>query len=134
MALPDPDTALPGNRLGALAAGGSLLCAVHCLLAPVALGVAPLLGAHLVVEGTLEAGLIGTALVAGGFSLWRSYGRHGRLGPLAAFSAGAALLAGGHAPVPWPPLWLGMGGLALAGAQGLDRRLARRAACCDRGH
>lgn len=134
MALPDSTTAVPASRLGTLAAGGSLLCAVHCLLAPVALGVAPLLGAHVVVAGSVEAGLIGTALAAGGFSLWRSFGRHGRRGPFAAFAAGAALLAGGHAPVPWQPLWLGLGGLALAGAQGLDWRLSRRAACCDHEH
>jgi hypothetical protein len=131
------------DKAGSLA---SSLCAVHCALLPVALGVLPALGP--VADPRLEAGFFFAAVGLGVWALVSGHRRHGRLWPVVLFLAGIGLLVFGHAlpglqhgHAHWPWQWQSrcehgvawpltlLGGLALVGFHAANARLRPACAC-----
>lgn len=77
------------DRIGMSA---SLLCAIHCAAMPLAITLLPLLGAHILFDGTVELVMIAISATVGVASLGSSYRVHRRLNPLLMMTAGATIL------------------------------------------
>lgn len=78
------------DRLGMLASGA---CALHCLLVPLLLAVAPALGEWLHYSETLERGFVWVAVLVSGFSIGLGVSRHHQLVPaVLLWSLGTLLL------------------------------------------
>lgn len=108
-----------------------VLCALHCLAAPLLLAIAPAFAR----SAALEGGLMATALLVAVPTLARGVKVHGRYALWGLAAVGVALWAvelGGLAP-SLPKASLTVGGSALlAGALMMNVRLRRRmAAGCD---
>lgn len=86
------------DRLGAV---GSLVCAVHCALIPIALAVAPSLGLSVWLGDSLEEAFVVFVTVLGAFSLVWGYRRHRVFRALGMLLVGLAALWLG---VLYPPL------------------------------
>jgi hypothetical protein len=81
----------------ALGFSAALICAIHCALFPLLIGSLPLLGVSFLSNIYFEAGLLLTAILIGGTSLWHGYRRHHhRITPLLSFSAGMGLFILNH--------------------------------------
>jgi hypothetical protein len=71
---------------------GSTLCAIHCLLTPLAAAGLPFLGLQVLLGESLEWAFVAAGLAIGTLALVPSFRRlHGRLLPLMLFLAGASL-------------------------------------------
>jgi hypothetical protein len=119
------------NRVERWGTGLSLLCAIHCAAMPLVLGVLPFLGSRLGESHWLEALLVGAAAVIGYTTLGTSFRRHGQPLPLLSLTLGLALVALGHLAVLHhaQTTVAVMGGLTLAGAQILNRRITGACHC-----
>lgn len=121
------------DRVGATA---SSACAVHCMITPFVLGLLPVLGIGFLAapwfENTAVLGAISLAVV----SLLHGYLHHRQFHALWLLIAGAALLlsgrfvVGGAQQLVETPLVV-MGGLALAGAHLINRRLCKTCERCE---
>ncbi len=84
-------------RLGSAAALVSSLCAVHCLVTPLAAGVLPLVGLGFFASELFEWGMLAFSALIGvvgfGLSFWHL---HNNARPFAVFIAGIATLAMTH--------------------------------------
>jgi hypothetical protein len=77
------------DRLGVVS---STLCAIHCLITPLALAALPMIGVQAVLGESLERSFVAAGLALGSLSLTPSFRRlHRRLLPLMLFLAGALL-------------------------------------------
>jgi FtsH-binding integral membrane protein len=127
------DGSAPGDddvRLDKLAIGLSVLCLVHCLALPVALLLAPTIGAVVLgTESPVHWVLLGIALPVSGYALWHGYRHHGHRNALLLGATGLAimLLAVTHVASPRfeTPLTV-VGVLALLGAHLLNIRQTAR--------
>lgn len=83
-------TQINWNALGVSAA---VACAIHCALLPLFISTLPLFGVNLLDNIYFEAGMILTALVIGGLTLFHGYRKHHhKLLPLYLFIAGMVIL------------------------------------------
>ncbi len=116
--------------LDTIGIGASLLCAVHCALLPLLLTVLPLMGSHVLGNEKLEYGLLSFSFGIGCWSLGRGYFRqHRRIAPLLIFTAGFALLLGGHfgfAGGFWEPVIIFAGAAGVTGAHILNLQRCRQ--------
>lgn len=111
----------------------SSLCALHCLLMPLAVGLLPLFGLSFLADEQTEWALIGVALFVGVCSLIPGFWYHHRkLPPLIVFAIGVALILLVRLWLENFPLLelLGvvLGGVLLAAAHALNLRYCRL--CC----
>lgn len=113
-AFPKPRMHLPAwtDRLGAF---GAFLCALHCALIPVALGLVPALGLGLVAWHGLERMFTLFATVLALTSLWLGYRGHRAYHAWLLVAPGLALVWGA---LLYPPLHLSIVPHALAMAAG----------------
>ena len=121
------------DTLGALA---STACAVHCLLTPLVIAALPLLGVSLWAAPWLENGAVIFAIALGLSSLLHGYSHHRQFRALSLLLAGMVLLITGrwlvgHAAQPWETILVVSGGIAVAGAHLINRRLCQ---VCDACH
>ena len=77
------------DRIGAT---GSLLCAIHCALLPVAIAALPALGVGLLADHRVEVGFIAFASVLGASSLAWGWWRHRQPAAVRLLLPGLALL------------------------------------------
>lgn len=77
------------DRIGAT---GSMLCAIHCALLPVAIAALPALGVGLLADHRVEAGFIAFASLLGVVSLVWGWRRHRHVAALRLLLPGLALL------------------------------------------
>jgi hypothetical protein len=88
-------TATTGGRLDRAGVVASLVCALHCALTPMLIGLLPLAGLGLLADERTEWVFIAAAFVIGALSLLPSYARrHRRPLPLVVFTLGAGLILG----------------------------------------
>ncbi|MBX3119396.1 MAG: MerC domain-containing protein [Fimbriimonadaceae bacterium] len=85
--------ALNWDKLGSWASG---LCAVHCLLTGIALGLLSVVGLGFMANPWVEYGFIGTAIVVGIAAIVHGRRHHGSIVPAIIFVAGIALIAISH--------------------------------------
>lgn len=122
------------DRAGMLISG---LCALHCLLTPLLVGVVSAFGAFWSAWTSVESVVIGAALVLGLTSLVPGYLRHRNRAPLDLFVMGFVFLAASRL-IPAGPLHsicacgLAMGGSLIATAHFLNSKhlMKRRHAAC----
>ncbi|GHH48412.1 MULTISPECIES: MerC domain-containing protein [Gammaproteobacteria] len=114
------------DRFGAT---GSLLCAVHCAVLPLALAVAPSLGLSFWLGDTVERTIVVFVTLLGLFSLLLGYRRHHALRALGLLLPGLAALWAGvlydplhHAAVPHAVV-MTLGGTLVAVAHLMNLRL-----------
>jgi cation diffusion facilitator family transporter len=121
------------EKIAGITAGLSLLCAVHCLMLPLLVVVAPLIGVGFLVEESFEAALIASILILAGGTLFIGFRQHRRLEPAALLAAGIAGIIVSHflTPPRFEPWIMGAAGLCLAAAQLLNRSHCRACAHCD---
>ena len=123
------------QRLDTLGALASTACAVHCLLTPAVLALLPLLGASIWAAPWLENGAVILAIVLGLTSLLHGYSHHRQFRALGLLLGGIALLAigrgvVGHDDQLWETVFVVLGGLAVAGAHLINRRLCQVCETC----
>lgn len=122
------------DRAGMLISG---LCALHCLLTPLLLGVVSTFGAFWSVWASVETIVIGVALLLGLTSLVPGYLRHRNRMPLDLFAMGFVFVAASRL-IPAGPLHsicavgLAMGGSLIATAHFLNSKhlMKRRHVAC----
>ncbi len=84
-------------RLGSVAALVSSLCAVHCVVTPLAAGVLPLLGLGFFASELFEWGMLAVATVIGVIGFGLSFRQlHNNARPFAVFAVGIVTLALTH--------------------------------------
>jgi hypothetical protein len=81
------------DKLGMCA---SALCAVHCLVTGVALGLISAFGLGFLGSRLADVAFLGLAVLIGGFAIWHGRRRHGSSRPAAIFCLGLALVVVGH--------------------------------------
>lgn len=117
------------DRFGA---AGSLLCAVHCALLPLALALVPSLGLAFLMRDGVELAVVAFVTGLGLSSLWMGYRRHHVLRALVLLGLGLGALWAGLA---YPPLHhsrvphavvMTLGGVLVALAHLLNLRLNHR--------
>ncbi|MGH7495958.1 MAG: MerC domain-containing protein [bacterium] len=126
----------PTRYLDTFGAFASTACAVHCLLTPVVIAVLPLLGASIWATPWLENGAVLLALVLGLTSLLHGYSHHRQFRALGLLLGGVVLLIAGrwmigHASQLWETVFVVAGGMSVAGAHLINRRLCQ---ACDTCH
>jgi hypothetical protein len=120
------------DRLGV---ASSTLCAVHCLVTPLAMAALPFLGLEAALGESLEWGFVATGLAVGTLTLVPSFRRlHRRLLPLALFIAGMSLWVAARAGLSSAsPLELPLvlaGSAAVVTAHLVNRSLCRTCHAC----
>jgi hypothetical protein len=113
----------------------SLLCALHCALMPLAITLLPLVGLQFLAAGWVEWILIGTSAVLGVSSLCLGFKEHKSRRALAVLAAGLTLVVLGriieeHNLGPWGIPTLVLGGITIAGAHLLNRKLCFDCRAC----
>jgi MerC mercury resistance protein len=130
---------LPDSKAKHLDGAGiatSVLCAAHCLLAPLLVAMLPLVGLNFLLEETTEWMLVGFSTTLAFVSLVPSYiRRHRRCRPLALFGAGVLLLFPARVWFEeWPNLEVAAavsGAVFIATAHFLNHRLCRACVSCN---
>ena len=89
------------HLLDRLGAAGSLLCAVHCALLPLAIALLPALGLASARYDGFELGFVAFATLVGCFSVVWGYRRHGAVRALGLLIPGLVALWSG---IGFPPL------------------------------
>lgn len=127
---------MPSDILDRVGATASSACAVHCMITPFVLGMLPVLGIGFLAapwfENTAVLGALSLAIV----SLLHGYLHHRQFHALWLLIIGGALLLSGRFIVGdankllETPLVV-LGGLALAGAHLINRRLCKTCERCD---
>lgn len=121
------------DALDQVAVASSLLCAGHCLLAPLAVAALPLAGMEAALGEPLEWTFVVSGLVLGSASLIPSFRRlHRRWLPLTLFGAGVALWMGARllASEGWELLFVLGGAASVATAHLVNRRLCLACRSC----
>jgi hypothetical protein len=127
------DTSARLDRVGATA---SLACAIHCALMPLVITLLPLVGLSFLADERIEWALVGSSAVLGISSLCLGRREHGSRRALAVLSVGLALLVLGrmmeqlHIGV-WGVIIVVLGGVTVAGAHFLNRRLCQACRACN---
>lgn len=81
----------------ALGTGASLLCAVHCAVLPLLLGIIPFMNIHSLENPFIEYSLLSSSFFIGTIALYRGYKYHHRKSiPVCLFSIGFPILVLGH--------------------------------------
>lgn len=116
------------NALGVSAA---MACAIHCALLPLFISTLPLFGINILDNIYFEIGMMTTALLIGGLTLFHGYRKHHhRLVPLLLFLTGMGLLIVKHFFTNMV-LWLVIpSSLLIISAYYLNWRLCRLAKHC----
>jgi hypothetical protein len=91
----------PRNLIDRFGALGSLVCAVHCALLPLAIAVLPSLGIAAWLGEGFERGFVVFATLIGLFSVLWGYRRHGEVRALGLLLPGLAVLWIGTGYEPW---------------------------------
>ena len=91
----------PRNLIDRFGALGSLVCAVHCALLPLAIAVLPSLGIAAWLGDGFERGFVIFATLIGLFSVLWGYRRHGAVRALGLLLPGLAALWIGTGDEPW---------------------------------
>ncbi len=112
---------------GKVAAWSGAICAVHCLLTAIGLGLLSTAGLGFLGNPAIEIAFLVVAVVAGVWALAHGIGRHHSYLPAAVFSTGLAAIAAGHFVFgeSFPALTI-FGGLCIAGFQLLNMRMQHR--------
>lgn len=124
------------DRVGAMA---SLICAVHCAIMPLIVTLLPLLGLSFLADSRVEWALVGLSAVLGVTSLCLGYREHRSRRALGVLGAGLSLLALGRILEgmhigPWGVPLVVLGGLLMAGAHLLNRKLCNNCRICHHDH
>jgi hypothetical protein len=123
------------DRIGAYA---SAVCAVHCLITGVALGLLSVSGLGFLGSPTAELGFFAVTVTIGVVALVHGHRKHHSIVPALVFVTGLASLLSGHfffghdhdhAPQPFPTAFNVVGGLCLVAFHVLNQRLQHRCSC-----
>lgn len=138
------------DRWGALASG---LCAVHCAIVGLAMGILPIIGMEFLAYPMVDVGFFGTAILLGSWAARTGFKKHRSWGPTKVFVSGLFLVMFSHFVLGHKhagetgnlhsllgfesPAWLApiatmmavVGGLTLVTFHILNHRLANRATC-----
>lgn len=120
----------------ALGIGASLICAIHCAVAPLLLSSLPLFGVNIIENIWVEILLLGTAFLIGATTLWHGYKKHHHsVLPLVLFSTGMILFIIHQVrEIDYSVLLLVLPGVgAIITSHLLNYRLCRRANHCHTG-
>lgn len=97
------------DKVGAVA---SFICAVHCLLTGVALGILSIVGLGFFANLWVDRSFISIAFVVGAAAAWHGYRKHGSTTPAIMFVAGLAMVMWSRFGVPHDHDGAHAGGLA----------------------
>jgi hypothetical protein len=117
----------------ALGISASIICAIHCAIAPLLLSSLPLFGVNIIENIWVEFLLLGTAFVIGFTTLWHGYRKHHHtLGPLLLFSFGMICFSAHQMGLMKYAAWVLVlpGVLAIIAAHWLNYRKCRTANHC----
>jgi hypothetical protein len=131
--------AAPADRsafLDAVGATASLACAVHCAATPLALTLLPFAGLTFLADERIEWALVGLSTLLGLASLCLGYRLHRSRQGVAVLAVGVALLALGRVAEardvePWGVPLVVIGGISVAAAHLVNRRLCRACRRCQ---
>lgn len=116
------------DKLGALA---GTICAVHCVLTGLAVGVLSVVGLGFLASPLAEVVFFGSALLIGGFAIRHGIRRHHHWAPATLFLAGMLTILAGHFFFhgAGEHLMSALGGAGLVGFHFLNHRMAHKCGC-----
>lgn len=127
-----------------IGAGASAVCAVHCVLTGVALGLLSTAGFGFLASRTAELVFLSTAIVVGVIALWHGSRFHRSFVPALFFIGGLAFIALGHFVFGGVrdahghihgPSWFNVaGGICLVMFHTVNLRLQHQRGCCHDAH
>lgn len=134
-----PPKRVPIDRVGAWA---SAICAVHCLLTGVALGLLSAAGFGFLDSPLTDGLFLGVAALVGGIALWHGKKVHGSIVPAIVFGAGLAAVLVGHfafshdhgGKSPIGTVLSVVGALGIVAFHWINWRLQRSRKCCHEAH
>lgn len=127
------------DKLGVFA---SALCAVHCVVTALALGLLSATGLSFLDSPLMDALFVGTAVVVGGIAVWHGKRIHRSFVPAVIFTLGIASILVGHFGFDHGDesrsgigtIFSVLGGLAVVAFHLLNWRLQRDRKCCHEAH
>jgi hypothetical protein len=134
------------SRMGAkLAAYAGAICAVHCVLTGLALGLLSVVGLGFLANPAVEASFLSIAVILGLWALWHGVSRHHSWAPALVFVAGLGFIAaahflfgrGLHEGDPWAVACAALGGLLIGAFQLVNLKMQHRGCgheCGRTGH
>lgn len=104
------------KKLDHLGMGVSFVCAIHCAVLPVLVGVLPLIGLELLAHPVFETAIIITSLIIGATAILRAWKRHHKPQPAFIMLIGFTLILAGRflADESHEWLFLSVGGITVA--------------------
>lgn len=121
------------NSAGKASAIVSIICAIHCMAVPLIAGVLPVLGLGFLESHTFEFVMIGSGVLLGSWSLWKSYSRdHRNALPFGIFAPGVILIALALFVFPHElePVFVPIGAGLMGIAQWVNIRTQRKCESC----
>lgn len=125
---------LKNLNLDKLGMSASLICAIHCALAPLVLPIMALWGLGFIWGEAFEIGMLLFALAVGVFSLTKSYRNvHRKFYPIYFLVGGIGLIVISHTSLPHElePIVLPLGALVIVFAHWLNYRLCKQCPVCE---
>jgi len=116
-------------RLSKIGPWVSVVCAIHCMISPIVLGLIPMIHSK---SEMLEDVLIAVSIIIGILSIAGGYREHRRVIVVAMLIVSVALLAGSQFSERFEESGVIGGALVMAGAQFLNLRYQKR--CCAHEH
>jgi len=126
--VPELRVARTADRVGAVV---GFLCAIHCALVPILLGLVPAIGLGFLVDETFERVLLIVAAFVAGVAFLHAWRRRHPLSIILGFAGGLALLVLGHGFEEYtvPSAFLSVSGGVLLGVSHIRNSRCHRAAC-----
>lgn len=115
----------------------SATCAVHCLLAPLLIGVLSVIGLGFFYDATTETILIAITVSLAGLNLgWSFYKKHRQFTPLSLFLLGAIVIYLSRSPISHimlpEPIMMFIAGLSIASAHFINIQLCKSCNTCSK--
>jgi hypothetical protein len=119
------------DKVDALGAGLSFLCAIHCLLMPFIIGILPLIGLGFLAEHTAEEVFVGCSVLLALCSLCWGFKKHGKLHGIIVLAIAIGLLVSGLYIAHDHSVFLVAGATCIALAHLVNKRLCHTCKSCE---
>lgn len=132
------------DKIGIVA---SLVCAVHCAILPLAIGILPLIGMGFIANGLFDWIMVSIAGIVGYLSLVNGHKKHKKHTPMCFFVLGifiilSSLFMLGHThecgacsnhseEIPWHSIMMTAGGILICASHFINIKLCKSCAVCN---
>lgn len=132
------------NLLDKLGLATSLVCAIHCAVLPLVVGILPLIGMGFMAHGLFDWAMVGLAISVGSFSLLHGHKKHKKHAPICFFIPGIFIILislfvlthedgcehSHEGEIPYHSIIMAIGGLLVAVSHFINMKLCKSCVTC----